>query len=305
MKRTGLFLLLILLFIKTYGQHMEKVFLDDHDTTKNYYTTISPNKHYLTGYLVLIPGFGETPKQVMQQTNLPLLAAQAGILTIIPTLQDGTTSFGVDSASQQSLAKIIEHITGRVKLIDRPFYIGGFSLGGSAAIKYAENIAVKPAAVFAIDPPLDFERFYNSAQRDIRLSGKGQLNQENVYMVKRIEEIMGGTPERALANYHQISPYSYSDTSQTAIKGLVHTPVRIYSEPDVNWWIKNRGADFTAMNVTDDSAMINELTRLGNKKATLIITQNKGFRQPGNKRHPHSWSIAESAELIKWLLLQH
>ncbi|MNR47412.1 hypothetical protein D3C85_1665090 [compost metagenome] len=81
-------------------------------------------------------------------------------------------------------------------------------------------------------------------------------------------------------------------------------PLRIYSEPDIDWWMKERNADLTNMNVTDCSAMINELNRLGNQQAVLITTQNKGFRKPDHKRHPHSWSIVENQELIQWLLQQ-
>ena len=47
---------------------------------------------------------------------------------------------------------------------------------------------------------------------------------------------------------------------------------------------------------------IQELNRLGNPDAVLITTRNKGFRKPENKRHPHSWSIVDNDELIRWLL---
>ena len=80
--------------------------------------------------------------------------------------------------------------------------------------------------------------------------------------------------------------------------------MRIYTEPDINWWFKERGDDFTGMNSTECSAMINELNRLGNQNAELMITQNKGYRKPDNQRHPHSWSIVENDELIQWLLKQ-
>jgi hypothetical protein len=50
--------------------------------------------------------------------------------------------------------------------------------------------------------------------------------------------------------------------------------------------------------------MINELQRLGNNKAVLVTTTNKGYRKPGNTRHPHSWSIADPANVMKWLLSQ-
>jgi hypothetical protein len=92
--------------------------------------------------------------------------------------------------------------------------------------------------------------------------------------------------------------------TQTAIKNIIKLPLRIYSEPDVNWWLKENEVDFTGMNVSECSAMINELNRLGNTKAELIITQNKGFRKPSNSKHPHSWSIVQNNDLIQWLLRQ-
>jgi len=289
---------------KVSNPKIEKVFLDKSDTTKNCYTIIYPPKLPWTGYLFLIPGFGETAENVLQQIDLPKKLAQKGILTIIPTFQDGVLSFGVDSLSQKSFDRILKDVTFKHKLIDQKFYIGGFSIGGSCAIKYAENSTLKPTAVFAIDPPLDFERFYNSAKRDIRLSKYNKANQENIYMIERLEKETEGSPKTKLAEYYNLSPYSFSDTTQTAIKKLVNMPLRIYTEPDTNWWLKERGADFTSLNATECSVMINELNRLGNQNAELITTQNKGYRKPDNRRHPHSWSIMDNNELIKWLLKQ-
>jgi esterase/lipase len=254
--------------------------------------------------LFLVPGFGETAENVLQQTDLPKKLAQNGILTIIPTFQDAVISFGVDSLSQHTFDRVLKDVTSKHKLIDQKFYVGGFSIGGSCAIKYAENSNVKPTAVFAIDPPLDFERFYNSAKRDIRLSKDNNANQENIYMIDRLEKETGGNPVTHLSQYYKISPYSFTDATQTEIKKLSNLPLRIYTEPDINWWLKERGADFTSMNASECSAMINEFNRLGNKNAELIITQNKGYRKPDNRRHPHSWSIVDNDQLIKWLLKQ-
>ena len=299
------FLLALLLANTVYGQRVERVFLDKSDTTRNRYTIIYPASLPWKGYLFLVPGFGETADKVLEQTSLPLEAARSGLLTIIPTFQDGTLSFGVDNASQQAFVTILNDVTSKHDLRGLNYYTGGFSIGGSAAIKFAERSAHKPKAVFAIDPPLDFEQFYNSAKRDIRLSTATKPNAENVYMVGRITAVTGGTPQTARQNYYRLSPYSFSDTTQQAIKELVHLPLRLYSEPDIAWWLSQRKADFTAMNVTACSAMINELNRLGNDQATLLITQNKGYRRPTNQRHPHSWSIVDNNELIKWLLQQH
>lgn len=289
---------------KVSNPKIEKVFLDKSDSTKNWYTIIYPPKLPWTGYLFLIPGFGETAEDVLQQTDLPKKLAQSGILTIIPTFQDGVLSLGVDSLSQQTFDRILKDVTSKHKLLDLKFYVGGFSIGGSCAIKYAENPSIKPTAVFAIDPPLDFERFYNSSKRNIRLSKDSEANQESMYMIDRLEKETGGSPTTNLSEFYKLSPYSFSDTTQTAIKKIITIPLRIYTEPDINWWLKERGADYTGMNSTECSAMINELNRLGNLNAELITTQNKGYRKPDNRRHPHSWSIVENDELIKWLLKQ-
>ena len=124
-------------------------------------------------------------------------------------------------------------------------------------------------------------------------------------MINRLEKENGGSPTTHLSEYYKLSPYSFSDTNQTAIKKLIKMPLRIYTEPDLEWWLKERSADLTSMNATDCSAMINELNRLGNKNAELITTRGKGFRKPNNYRHPHSWSIVDNDELISWLLKQN
>jgi hypothetical protein len=123
-------------------------------------------------------------------------------------------------------------------------------------------------------------------------------------MVERIEKEFNGTPQKALSNFYEISPYSFTDHTQAAVKKFGNIPLRIYSEPDVDWWLKERNFDFTSINGPECSAMINELNRLGNNNAELIVTENKGYRKPYNVRHPHSWSIVDNDELITWLLEQ-
>lgn len=303
MYRLLLTVLSLLIFTKASAQKIEKVFLDKYDTTKSCYTIIYPTESQYEGYLFLVPGFGETAEDALAQTKLPLEAAQKGILTIIPTFQDGVSSFGFDSVSQQTFLQIVNDVTSKHKLQNHKYYLGGFSMGGAAVMKFAETADKKPTAVFAIDSPLDFERFYNTTKRDVETLGRS-TSDDDIYhlLLSRIEQIMGGTPQTALHNYHKLSPYSLSDTTQAAIKGLTNVRVRIYIEPDIQWWLNNRATDAAGLNITDCSAMINELRGLGNDDATLIITENKGYRQPDNIRHPHSWSIVDNAELIEWLL---
>lgn len=291
------------------AQRVERVYANPQDSTTNMYLAIKPTAGPPKAFMVLLDGFGASPANLLQQTNLPTYAAQQGILTIISVLETGPLYFGGDSASQQSLTKLLQHLVSTYHLQDKDLFLGGFSIGGSCAVKYAElalqhNYAIKPKAVFAVDPPLDWERFYTNAKRVTRLAKGKALNGEVSCMIERIEKEMKGSPQVALASYHALSPYSYSDTTQWAIKPLVDMPIMLISEPDVEWWLSQRGYDYTYINAPDQAAMINELQQLGNQRAVLVTTRNKGYRQPGHKRHPHSWSIADAVALTRWLLAQ-
>ena len=306
-----IFILLSFLSIAkiSFGQKVETVYLDKKDSSSNLYVIIYPPKLPWKGYMFLIPGMFQKAQDVLKQTDLPKLAAQAGILTIIPTFKTGLSSFGIDSTTQASLIDMLKIIRSQHKLLDMNFYMGGFSIGGSCALKYAEqairnNPSKGPAAVFVIDAPLDFERMYRTMIRESRLTGAGKnLAAENDYMLNRFKEEFNGTPNESLSSYYKLSPYSFNDTSQYAIKPLIKLPIRLYTEPDVKWWLKE-GVDYSGMNCFDLAALANELKSMGNTKVELITTANKGYRKPANEKHPHSWSIAEPADLLKWLLRQ-
>lgn len=307
MRKVTLLILTCLFPAALSAQKLETVYLDKKDSTSNMYIAVIPEAKPVKALMFLLDGFGAAPEGVWQQTELPGYAAQQGILTIIPLLKTGPLYFGSDAASQQSLKEQVSEVVSRYKVHGKDLFIGGFSIGGACAVKYAElavkeNYPVKPKAVFAVDAPLDWERFYNSAKRVVRLSDPARVNPEVTYMIGRIEKEMKGTPQTALENFYNNSPYSYSDSTQRAVKKLVNTPLMLITEPDIQWWLSQRGYDYSYINVTDHAAMINELQRLGNKNAVLVTTADKGFRKPDNKRHPHSWSIADPEQVVKWLM---
>ncbi len=309
MIKFNFFLALLFICKLSIGQKIETVYLNLKDSTSNLYVVVYPAKLPYKGFAFLIPGMFQKAKDVLVQTELPKYAAQQGILIIIPTFKTGISSLGFDTATQASFLEMLEHVTTTYKLEGLPFYLGGFSIGGTCAIKYSElalanNYPVKPAAVFAIDAPLDFERGYMSMLREIRLpnSSEDGLAESN-YILKRCRQEFGGSPSDNLSGYYQKSPYSFNDSTHQAIKPLVNLPIRLYTEPDILWWI-TEGVDYSLMNAFDFAAMTNELKRMGSKKVELMITSGKGYRKPGNTRHPHSWSIVEPKDVVKWMLNQ-
>jgi hypothetical protein len=288
------------------AQKSERYFLNPNDSTSNMFVAMLPEDGQVNACLFLLNGFGSKPEDAFNQTDIPKYAAKKGIMTVVPLFKTGASFFGSDDASQQSLKEIIELVFSQYKLQNKDFFIGGFSIGGTCAVKYAElavqnNYPIQPEAVFAIASPLDWERYYHAAKRVVRLSKPEKVNQEVFYMLNRIEEEMKGSPQIALVNYYKQSPYSFSDTTQSAVKNLINIPIMLISEPDIQWWLKERGYDLSYNNVMDHVAMINELQKLGNPNAVLVTTSEKGYRKPDNQRHPHAWSIAEPEMLIKWL----
>ena len=302
--------LLLILFIfgsltSSAAQRIEKIVLNEDPSSEEGYLAVIPETT-LTGFLILAASYGEIAEEVLENTAIPTEAAKNGILTLVPVFSTGTASIGFDKATQESFQKIVEFAIEKHQLQDLPFFVGGFSIGGTAAVKFAELTVQKdqvkqPTAVFAVDPPLDLEKLYNSAKRNIRLSTTSPAPRESSFLVQRLEEELGGSTEKVLQNYYSASPYSFSDTTQTAIKKLVKIPIRIYTEPDVAFYM-SKGIDLNGMNAFDGSAFINELQRLGNENAELVVTHGQGFREPEHQRNPHSWSIVDAPELIDWLL---
>lgn len=273
-----------------------KVLLSQGSTTANCYTAVLPKKRPFHSYLVLIPGFGETPEGVLKATDLPRKAARAGIAVFIPQLQNGAETYSFAAESQKCLQNMIRDIKERFGLAKASYCVGGFSMGGSAAIRHAELSAENPpVCVFAIDSPLDYERFRYSTERDVKVYHKGMADGDSIYikLLADIAPIVGD------------SPYLLSDTTHRAILPLRNIPTRYYIEPAEQWWLDNRQTDVLGLNILDGSAFVNDLRLIGNKDAELIVTSGKGRRNNGKTYHPHSWTIADTKELIAWILRCH
>lgn len=257
------------------------------------YTAILPKSETIRSYMLLISGFGEAVENVLEATTLPFEVAQSGIAVFIPVLQDGAESYSFSAESQNTLKNIVADIQSRYGLSKTDYCIGGFSMGGSAAIRYAELTPDNPpACVFAIDSPLDYERFRYSTERDVTTYKKGITDGDSIY-IKLLEQI---TP------IVKDSPYLLSDTTHQAILPLKDIPVRYYIEPAEQWWLDNRQTDVLGLNILDGTAFINDLRLIGNKDAQLIVTTGKGYRNNGNTYHPHSWTIVDSNDLIEWIV---
>jgi hypothetical protein len=202
---------------------------------------------------------------------------------------------------------LIAEVLDKYEIQGRRVAIGGFSAGGIGAMRYTQ-FCIKskrktkaPVATFAVDSPLDYERWFLAAELELkRLALAGRDNAEDQSAVHYLRKEFGGSPTEAGAAYRGQSVVStlVPDGGNACV--LKNTPVRIYIEPDLKWRLENWNQDVYGSNLPDATALINVLRLLGNNNAELITTSGAGYRRDGS-RNPHSWSIVDERELAQWL----
>nr|WP_322624344.1 hypothetical protein [uncultured Flavobacterium sp.] len=276
------------------------------DTTSLFYLKLVP-KTKPNACLVILPSSGELVESVMAQITLHKLALKKGMLVVFPSINWGTNKFDEE---HKLLDVIFKQVAEQYSIPKDRFVIGGFSGGAMISLSYAEKAHrepgatyITPKAVFALDPPVDYAHLYHHAKRDVERNFSEPAVNEGHWIMDSYKEDFGGSPEEVPAQYVKYSIYSHNEPDGGNAKFLLTTPLRIYTEPDIEWQLTNRHRDAYDMNSTDISAMVNLLQTKGNDKVSLIVTHNKGYR-PNGMRHPHSWSIMDSKTCLDWILQQ-
>jgi hypothetical protein len=284
------------------GQLAERVFLGD-DQDENFYIALTPRKQ-IKGLLIILPGFGTYPGGFLKETDLPSKAREDGYLVAIPYL--AKDSFYSDSLSQARLALMIRSIIKKYQVPENKFILGGHSAGGNGAMLYAEAAfqdkekkLLRPQMVFGVDPPLDIARLYNSFEYIKRINYNKAAVKEAEYFLNRLTREHGGTPAQNPAAYEKISSFSRA-ADGGKIKYLKSIPVRLYCDPDIQWYIENHGVPYEHLNLADLSACIVQLRALGNKKAELITNLGKGYFANG-ERHPHGFTSLDTTDFLQWI----
>lgn len=279
------------------------------DSVDNGYRAYLPSGR-ARALLVLLPGYPADVNSFeptgSEPSTLPARLAAAGIATIVAVTTSRTLY--ADDASLHRLDSLVAEARGRYAVAGAPVAIGGFSAGGTGAVRFAERCAAHAcggnppvAALFAVDAPLDFARVWRVDTLSILRHGPRANDAESRMVLAELRRTLGGSPEAFPAAYRQSSPLLATEIDGGNARWLLGTPVRVYTEPDVQWWIANRNRDYGDMNATDLAALINILRIGGNARATLVTTTGRGVRANG-ARHPHSWSIVDEAELADWLV---
>jgi hypothetical protein len=304
-----------------YLSKLTKIDLGIEDTHEMYrgpgnlfYYTLAPQN--VKGVLILMPSTGEGAENVIScNKKLMQLCYDNNILTAVlsTNYNKGLES---DTAAMNFINTSFKDIIERYKAPADKFILSGLSLGGENSIQYTEisrsgklYTSVKPLAVIGVDPPVDMAHLYERAKEEIALytrdstkltdSKKAALNEDN-FLIDYFDKLFGGSPKEFPQKYIDGSQYSHSEPDGGNAKYLTNVPIRIYTDPDISWQMKNKSRDYYHMNCADQSAMINFLQISGNTRAEFIPALGKGYRLDG-LRHPHSWSIVDADECINWI----
>lgn len=315
MKRFN-FILSILLFSTSFckAQEFEKViinktdtaqlYINDGDSNELYYLKLVPNKKPIAA-IVIFPSGGEKVENLIKQIDIPQLAYEKEILTIIPSINWGTDDRKIEN---KLLDEIFIDIVNEHHVPKENFILGGLSNGGMISLKYAqqsvkekERTFLKPKGVFGLDVPLDYAHLYAYCEREIERNFSEIGMNEARWLLRKYNSLYGGSPETHPEKYIEVSIYSNSETNGGNAKYLKNIPIRMYTDLDVDWLINQRRRDLYDWNGTNIVAMINKLKLMGNEDANVIATIGKGVRLDGTKQ-PHSWSIMDNYDCLNWII---
>lgn len=268
----------------------------------------SPSDHSQNFYVLRLPEGPVKGLLVLNARTLPDTANRTaanlgiGILTVVPVANQLDNLLSIPLLD--TIDAMIGEVTRNYQIATNKIVIGGMSAAGTGAIRYAQYCAAKqskanisPRGVFGVDPPLDYIRLYNEANRAIRRNFSRDAVEEGRMLLTLLAKELNGTPQTNPEAYSRDAPFCYAAQDGGNASLLNKIAIRLYTEPDITWWIDNRRKDFYDLNCLDDAALINQLKMNGNTKAELMVTHNKALAKDN---HPHSWSMVDENELLQW-----
>ena len=268
-----------------------------------------------SGYTLWVPKeeskgvvvFFDKNRDTINKTPIIDLALNNKLATLFVTT-DNEVEFLFEESKMKELEGYIYDAISKYNIPKDNMLYCGMSLAGTRALKMAafaktiqSTYKLIPKAIAICDAPLDMVRNYRECKKASELNLNPIGASESEWVSSYIRSNLKGTPEQAMSAYINYSPFCYTAENGGNATAFKNIYLRCYTEPDVNWWIENRGRDYYGMNAIDLAGLVNQLRILGSKKTELIITTGKGIREDGS-RHPHTWNIVDEKELVEWFV---
>ncbi len=275
--------------------------------TDSGYTLIMPERQPV-GSVVMLDGFRVTIDSAGPAAGSFEAEVDAAGLALLRLTTGNPLDFYFTDDEIDAVIRRIQSALEQHGLRDLPVFLAGMSLAGTRALRVTVRLSrdsgrywLVPAAVAVVDSPLDMERFWHAEQAAIDADFHPAAAGEGRWVSYLLEQALGGTPAESYLSYLDYSPYTHSDPGGGNARWLTAVPLRAYHEPDVDWWIEHRRKSYYQMNSLDLAALVNRLKLSGNDRAELITSHGarEGFAEGSS---PHTWSMVDNAELVRWFL---
>ena len=271
------------------------------DTTEQY--QLFKPAHNIKKVLVLFGGFPEKSEDIQREFKI-LEKAKENSLAVM--YMNYNQKLWLEENEKQELAEQLQNAFLENKLPQNDIYVGGFSSGGNVTLLITsfllENkyFKLEPKGVFIVDSPIDLVALYRSSEKNLKRNFSETSVKESTWIIETLERQFGN-PNKNISKYEDYSVYTSQTNHIDNLKSLKNTKIRFYTEPDTLWWKANRKADFDQMNSYYIQKLYENLKESGFDQVEYIPTVNKGYWANGD-RHPHSWSIVDQNELMKWIM---
>lgn len=238
------------------------------------------------------------------KTEFPIID-QALAENIAVLLVNFNMRLSLTEEEKKSNMSLLEKVTKTNHINTKNTYIGGFSSGGNMSLLVSDYLikqqsSIQPKGVFIVDSPIDLLGLYVNSKKNIQKNFSSVAVEESKWIINMLEKEFG-TGKDQLVNFENNSPYIAKTKSLLNLTHLKNTRIRLYTEPDANWWKVNRQTDFEDTNAYYIEQLAKDLKENGYPYVEHITTTNKGYRNNGD-RHPHSWSIVDKMGLINWII---
>ncbi|MDO6492409.1 MULTISPECIES: hypothetical protein [unclassified Cellulophaga] len=268
----------------------------------SYFELVKAKKQ--NGLLILFPCFPCNAENTLSEFKIAELSVKNNYSVLAMNLNQ---RLYLNKKEKQELADQLARIIKEHGLSKKNIFIGGFSSGGNVSLLISNYLVIhksqiKPKGVFIVDSPIDLLGLYTTAEKNLKLNFSVSSVQESTWIKNMFDEEFGNPSTDQITKYEQYSPYTFKTENINNLKGLKNLKVRLYTEPDVEWWkeyAKNEYEDLNAFYIQKLSEKL--MIEFGEDTIELIKTKNRGYRANG-ERHPHSWAIVNKKDLINWML---
>lgn len=255
------------------------------------------------GVLLLFGGFPENAEGIENEFQITDLANEKNVAVAYLNFN---RKLWLEEDEKEQLALSLQELFTSNNLPSDNIYIGGLSSGGNMALLISNYLSQKseynlnPAGVFIVDSPVDLAALYRIAESNIKRKFSEASVGESTFIFNYFHDQLGN-PNDTIALYEKYAAFTYETKDFQNLKDLKKTKIRFYTEPDKVWWKENMGVDYEQMNAFHIKRLSDFLSSQDFKNVQFIATENKGFRADGTK-NPHSWSIIDKEDLLKWML---